>query len=155
MSNRIVPFTETEEVAHLMEGVKNGCTVCGSSSLGKWTDYNGQVRCCICGTTHQILGSHHTEEFLTKHGLKKEDVSQTYCDCFVFVPMLQAYFKETNRKVPFGSYFLTQGIPAQDFRDFYEWLADNHERFRPEWDEHFDWDGLMEQYGKLKPAGVG
>lgn len=134
-------------------GCGNTCHVCEDTLYGGWTDYNGQIRCWICGTTYQVLGSHLTEEFLTQIGLKKEEVAKRYCDCITAVPLLKEYWQDKKIKIPFGSYFLSDGGITREERDsFVRYLKQNASKWRPLLPDDFDWDGIA---GWQDPAAFG
>lgn len=135
--------TKEEHAAHLRAGTGETCLVCDEKLAGEWTDYNGQIRCSTCGTTYQILGSHLTDEFLSEHGLAKEDVAKSYCDCFTEVPLLRAYWQKKQTPIPFGQYFGGSPIPADQYAAFREWLKANAGRLRPEYEDSFNWERVM------------
>lgn len=134
-------YTSEDHKAHLLAGTDT-CLVCESRLFGSWTDYNGQIRCSTCGTTHQILGSHHKDEFLAKLGIEKGQVARSYCDCFDLVPMLRDYWQQTSRPIPFGTYLGNSPIPESQYEEFYSWLAEHADFYQTQFPDDFNWDAV-------------
>ena len=135
--------TGQDYIEHLKAGTDT-CLVCGDALSGGWTDYNGQIRCWKCGTTYQVLGSHHKEEWLAEVGLKKEDVAAKYCDCFNVIPILKAYWEDTGNKIPFGTYMGAPhgtGAPTRKEHDlFCTWMKNHASEYEVEYVDNFKWE---------------
>lgn len=135
--------TEAEVVDHYKVGIKDLCLVCDSKLMGSWTDYNGQIYCSVCGMTYQIMGSHLREEFLSKHGLKKEDIAREYCDGFELVDLHKAYWKETGNPLPLGTYISDRRHYTQeDYDKWIAWIWGERARIQPEFAEYFNWEAI-------------
>lgn len=138
----ITPFTEQDYVEHLKTGTEV-CMVCGEPLRGLWTDYNGQMKCSACGMTHQILGSHHTQEFLDKHDLTKEDVAQQYCDDYLLVPLYRRYWEEKHIRLPLGMFISDRNAPTQHEQVSYiSWLMQHKEDIETVYPDIFAWDRM-------------
>jgi hypothetical protein len=137
-----MPTTIEEHKAHLLAGVGENCLVCECHLYGSWTDYNGQIRCHTCGTTYQVLGSHHNAEFLERLGITKGQVAKIHCDCFTCVPMLRDYWQETSRPIPFGSFLGGSPIPEEQYKEFYSWLAAHADKYEADYADEFNWDAV-------------
>lgn len=144
--------TEEEIVEHYKTGIGEDCLVCEKRLVGRWTDYNGQIKCLNCGMTYQILGSHLKDSFLKENGLTEKDIARRYCDIFYMVPLYKAYWNETHNHIPEGMFLMNDRSPVtrEDYRRFYKWMVDNEETVRPLYSDFFDFDGA-----KADPAVMG
>lgn len=138
--------TIEQYVEHLKQGV-SACLVCGIYPVtGGWTDYNGQIRCSTCGMTYQILGSHLKDEFLAEHHLTKEEIAQRYCDAFMEWPLCRAYWENTGRPIPFGTYFGSSPISTDDREAFYRWIWNHRAELKPQYEDAFKWNVIEEKF---------
>jgi hypothetical protein len=137
-------MNKTETVEHYKKGVGEFCLVCDEKLYGGWTDYNGQIRCEVCGTTYQINGSHLSDKFLEENKLSKDDIAKKYCDIPALVPLLRDYWQEKKRKVPFGTYLGNSPIPKDDYDTFYGWLKENADKYRKNYEEDFYWERILD-----------
>jgi len=145
--NITAPTTQ-EYVAHLKTGVQ-ACLVCDANPIvGSWTDYNGQIRCGKCGMTYQILGSHLTDAFLAEQGLTKDDIAKRYCDAFMEWPLCQAFWEQTGKQIPFGTYLSSGPISPAAYDAFYWWVWEHRSEIKPQYEEIFKWDIMEERFGK-------
>lgn len=138
---------------HLLLGLpKRRCLVCKKDLHGQILDFPGQMRCGTCGVTYQIEGSKLSKKFLQTLGLIPEQVARVYCDCFEELPIYRAYWDETKRPVPLGTFRFPirrrKLIPDSEVKDFYSWLWKNREKFRPHYENEFKWDDIGEKFGE-------
>ena len=148
-------MSDADLATYYRKGVGDTCHVCNTSLLCELTDYHGQGRCFKCGMTYQTMGSHLTDEFLTRTGLKKEEVAKRYCDEPEVLPLVTAYWNETGQKVPFGCYLSGNRISKQERDGFYIWLAQNADRFEADYADFYNWPKLKEYVGGLVATGEG
>lgn len=146
------PVTIEEFIAHLRTGTGGVCPCCDSPFRGSLTDMHGQMRCYTCGCTCQVMSGKLAPEFLAEHNLKESEIAVPYCDCIEELPLLRAYWKETKRRVPKGCFLgfgsnLPNAVSPQEVDGYYRWLAANHSRLRPAWDNYLYWDRLIATYG--------
>jgi len=136
--------TEADVVAHLREGHKGACLVCGTNPrMGSWTDYNGQVYCLICGCTYQILGDHLSDEFKERHGLTSGDIAREYCDCFELVPLLREHWEATKQPAPVGTWLGGGPYRREVYDNFNRWLSDNADALSERYPDTFHWDRII------------
>lgn len=135
--------THEEIIEHYKTGIDKNCLICERQLVGRWTDYNGQIKCSHCGMTYQILGSHLKDEFLAENGLTEKDISQRHCDIFYLAPLYKAYWDQTHNHIPEGLFIGRDRNPMnpEDFLRFYKWMVDNEETIKPLYGDFFDFDG--------------
>lgn len=136
-------------VEHLKTGCE-GCLVCGSGRIsGTWTDFNGEIKCSTCGMCYQIISSKFSNEWLEEHNLKKEEIKVPHCPDFEFVPVNKAYFEQTGRKIPVGSYFGERPFTNEDVCHFCAWVLDNKEELSAECRALYNWDSIVKNANKV------
>ena len=146
--------TRQDQIDHYRTGIGESCLVCDDPRMcGEWTDMNGEIRCCTCGTTYQILGCKLREEFLKELGLQPTDVAKRYCNLFSIVPILRDYWKDRQRKVPFGTWLGGSPIPMEEKLSFYRWLAERADVYEPDFPDDFNWAKLREAFAAGVLAG--
>jgi hypothetical protein len=132
--------THADFIEHVKTGIGDNCLVCDCELVGEWTDYNGEIKCSVCGMTYQILGSHFTDEFLSKNRLSPLDVARRYCPDFEEVPIFRAYWNEAHRQLPLGTYLVSARISKDDHLAFIQWLADHAPEIEPLYADSFNWE---------------
>lgn len=138
-----------EQVAeHLRIGFEGGCMICGGSTLsGGWTDLNGEFKCATCGMVYQIISCKLSDEYLSTLGLTKKDVATRHCPDFEMLPIYTAYWQETKRKLPLGTWMAGDEEYTKEDRHLYgHWLYLNQSRLRPAYEDCYNWDVVNEHY---------
>lgn len=74
-------------------------------------------------------------------------IAKKYCDAFMELPLVKAYWDETKQRIPFGMYLGDSPITKDERDGFYGWVAKNAATIRPEFGDAFNWDKLLEHYG--------
>lgn len=95
--------------------MKQKCVVCGNPlRFSGWTDRYGEAECAYCGAPYQVLPiGNLTEEDLPYCKLNEEGVY-----------WLRKYYKETGKRVPFGTYLHPEEHPdkMKAIEEFDEWV---------------------------------
>ncbi len=96
------------------------CLICKQENGWFWTDTHGIAQCGVCGTPFKIL-----------HYLNNERIDQPP-EIMVkekFIPVLERYWNETQKRIPGGYSFLhgQELASYQERRDFKAWWAVNVE----------------------------
>lgn len=137
----ITPYTYEDYVAHLKEGVGDTCLVCGNDLHGYWTDYNGQIKCGICGCTYQILGCHVNKRFLEEYGIEESDVAERYCDTYTRVPLYKEYWKQVGIRLPIGMFISDRNAPTEsEGKSWLFWLLNNMDEIESIYPDVYNWD---------------
>jgi hypothetical protein len=89
--------------------------------------------------------THDRDEWLTGHGLNKEDIAQRYCDCFTTVPLLRDHWRETGRPSTGGTWIgRNRRYSNETIRAWIQWLKENAEKYEEEYAADFYWDRIKE-----------
>lgn len=148
----VVPAPIKPSIEEIIQHYKTGlpgedplCLTCDVTIRGPFTDLNGQIRCIDCGTTYAWMGCALRAEFLTAHGLTREEIAQHYCDMFEYIPLTRMYWQEVHKRMPFGVYQQNSPITQDEMDSFYGWLVKGADRFEKVY-EGFNWQGLKREY---------
>jgi len=101
------------------------CDICGAHYSWAWTDTHGIAQCWTCGTPYTL---YHYDEH--KQRLDKPPEMAIKPE---YVPVLQAYWRETRRKIPGGCSFPggQELATREDSEKFSAWLDANEEKYLP------------------------
>lgn len=99
------------------------CTICGIPHRWAWTDTHGVAQCRGCGTPYTIY--HYDEQNKRLDKPPEINVKPEY------IPVLRAYWNETQRRIPSGCSFPggQELATPEDSANFSAWMdanADKH-----------------------------
>jgi hypothetical protein len=152
----IAPYTDEQFKLHVtgqFMTVIDTCLVCDQPLRVTWTDRNGEARCLSCGMTYDILGCRLSEKTLSRHELEASEIAKRYAIQIALVPLYRVYWSEMQRRLPMGSYMSDRDRYSQkDYDSFYRWLATNAARFRPAFEDFWNWDAIIEDFEAARDA---
>lgn len=137
--------TIRKQIEHLLKGASS-CIICGHKTIeGRFTDYDGELKCVVCGMPYYVEGNKiKPKELKRVYALEPNQVAKVYTPFFANSPILKAFWKETKQKIPLGIYTGEPPFTQQEYNNLWIFIWNNRERILPSYEEDFFWTKIQE-----------